>query len=484
MDNACALEGAVSQWADDRLAWPGLNCAREVREAYWAARASLRTEGRQASAQYIVQILAATDGILLESVLLEGLGGANIATALQRFAPMTASLLMGRSTSQATITPMEIECIRLVYGASQERIRTLWGLVNGFQSHLQGLTFAASYPVRFRLQTASLEGTSPTVYDGIARSISAVVQAAHAASREDQSASDLLLLAPWKHVGNNAATLADLGPWMAFMLKLGGGSGDVAKWIDHKLEAMQSVLLAPEKATVIEREFGQFITATLPDALAEALPAYLSGPEFAMRRDELEAIVAKRTQEPCPLPDTVKAMVELVLKVAGRLPRQLRAAMTKSAVDEEFLGHAVVSKDPAAFFAKDAFELCSKDDTQMWEEARHSHLLMFDPRSKRLVGMAMLYVQSIPGYAAAKQCLVIRAVNDGWPTQVRSGECAGRNEANRDRDCGGKSAGGGPVPAGIDSLQQSGRYREGAPEVAAEEARQAANATRRRFLLS
>lgn len=413
MDNARALVGAVSQWIDGRLVAPGPGCEQADRETYWAARASLRVVGRQAAASHIDEILAATDGILLESVLLDGLGGSDVATVLQGFAPLTASLLMGKGAAQVAPTPMALECIRLVYGASQERIESLWDQVSGFQDHLRGLSLADIYPVQLRLSTSSLAGASQAVYDGIARSLSALTQAARAASRADRSATDLLLAAPWKHMGNQAATLADLERWLAFLLKLGSASGDVAKWIDQKLDNMRAVLSAPETAAVIEREFSQFIAATLPDALADALPAYLGSTEFVMRQDELRALAAKRKLDPAQLPEAVRAMVELVLKVAGRLPAQLRAAMTKSEGGEEFRGHAVVSKDPAAFFAKDAFELCSKDDTQMWAELRHSHLLIFDPRRKRLVGMAMLYVQSIPGYADNGRCLVIRAVNVG-----------------------------------------------------------------------
>jgi hypothetical protein len=49
--------------------------------------------------------------------------------------------------------------------------------------------------------------------------------------------------------------------------------------------------------------------------------------------------------------------------------------------------HAFVSKWPAAFFAKQATGLCSGGNTTMWAEARHAHLVVFDPMTGQLAGM-------------------------------------------------------------------------------------------------
>ena len=100
-----------------------------------------------------------------------------------------------------------------------------------------------------------------------------------------------------------------------------------------------------------------------------------------------------------------------VLPVYAKWNARERAKFAKSGQDAETSLHAVVSKTPAAFFAKEAVGLCTRHDTQMWKEGRHSHLLVFDPVQKCLAGMAMLYVEVIPKVDPETPTLVIRALN-------------------------------------------------------------------------
>jgi hypothetical protein len=72
---------------------------------------------------------------------------------------------------------------------------------------------------------------------------------------------------------------------------------------------------------------------------------------------------------------------------------------------------AVVSQSPAAFFAKQAVGLCSAGNTEMWQEARNVHLLVFPSEGKKLAGMALLYFEAIPGVDHDKKTLVMRAIN-------------------------------------------------------------------------
>lgn len=74
-----------------------------------------------------------------------------------------------------------------------------------------------------------------------------------------------------------------------------------------------------------------------------------------------------------------------------------------------FCGHDL--KYPAAFFAKEAALLCTRSNVDMWLEERHSHLLVFDPEGKKLVGMAMLYIEPIPVLHRSRASLIIRAIN-------------------------------------------------------------------------
>jgi hypothetical protein len=73
--------------------------------------------------------------------------------------------------------------------------------------------------------------------------------------------------------------------------------------------------------------------------------------------------------------------------------------------------NAIVTKHPAAFFAKEAVKLCTAYNVAMWQEARHAHLVVFDPVHKSFQGMALLYREILPALHSSRPVLVIRAVN-------------------------------------------------------------------------
>jgi hypothetical protein len=72
---------------------------------------------------------------------------------------------------------------------------------------------------------------------------------------------------------------------------------------------------------------------------------------------------------------------------------------------------ASVSTAPAAFFARAAAHLCTSENVGMWKEERHAHLVVFDPTTGTLEGMAMLYLEQIPEVDRERQTLVMRAFN-------------------------------------------------------------------------
>lgn len=69
---------------------------------------------------------------------------------------------------------------------------------------------------------------------------------------------------------------------------------------------------------------------------------------------------------------------------------------------------ARASKAPAAFFAKHAYNLCTSNNTKMWEEKRHAHMLIFGRDGILIQGMAMLYKESITTINKEKQTLIMR----------------------------------------------------------------------------
>jgi hypothetical protein len=409
-DNADTLTRAVSDFVNTRLPAIMRDCPQAEREAYWLERNRLIANTRVASMPFLEPILARTEGVLLGSVLIEGLCGGSFEVALQKLGPLTNSLIVGGGPLEIECSSFSVECISLVYGASQTCIREHWRRVSGFETHISHLQLEASYPITLKLQAATYDGMRDTVRAAMSKTIDCLAEAVLCVQIQ-QSPFDLLTDLSWKHASNKAATLNEIWPWFAFLLKLGAASEDVKKWINVKLGTMHSLLAETGAASVVEREFSQFVRATLPDVLKVELPAFLSGAEFVSRRDELKVIINKQRIVESELPVAISTMVTFTLSIVTRLSAQFTRLLKTSSIENRFSGHAVVSKHPTAFFAKDAFELCSKNDTAMWEERRHSHLLIFDPKHNRLVGMAMLYIQPIPGFAKNKQCLVIRAIN-------------------------------------------------------------------------
>ncbi|MHB1273355.1 MAG: hypothetical protein ACYCZD_11425 [Rhodanobacter sp.] len=72
---------------------------------------------------------------------------------------------------------------------------------------------------------------------------------------------------------------------------------------------------------------------------------------------------------------------------------------------------ASVTTAPAAFFARAAAHLCTAENLGMWTEERHAHLVVFDPATGTLEGMAMLYLEVFPEVDPSRRTLVMRAFN-------------------------------------------------------------------------
>lgn len=47
----------------------------------------------------------------------------------------------------------------------------------------------------------------------------------------------------------------------------------------------------------------------------------------------------------------------------------------------------------------------------MWQESRHAHLVAFDPRQRRLAGMALMNFEVVPALQSKRKSLIIRAIN-------------------------------------------------------------------------
>ena len=121
-------------------------------------------------------------------------------------------------------------------------------------------------------------------------------------------------------------------------------------------------------------------------------------------KEESEAVllnsIAKgvSSEQPPSLVDVMQGFLALSVRKLRRGLSLIEKSLKKQGV-ERFTTtlKAVVSAEPAAFFARKTFDLCTSNDLDMWFEDRHGHMLIFYPDSPLIVGMAMLYVEEVNG---------------------------------------------------------------------------------------
>jgi hypothetical protein len=413
-DNVAALVDACWNHAQRLLGSMNLKWTDAERWAYFDKRQQEIAAAKVQAAMFIQQILDATDGTLLRSMLDVGLAGGDLTASLQLLKPAMVNLVQGNGPTSENLTPLDVDCISLVYGASPSTIHQHWHNVRGYEGHLSALSFDARYRVELRRQHFKLMLASPAHEKAFEENLHTLAAAAAMAREMDgkpllDAAQDL----SWKHRKNNAATPKELWQWFAFVLRLGATSETVRSWTDRKLEAMGAVLAQPDFAKARFEEFEQFIRVTLPDAVGPIAIALheLGGAEGLGRNLKPMRHADDPAAELAFLEAAITEMVTAVIKAYTRWVVSVKRQFERKKGDDILEATVVVSKHPAAFYARDAFELCSSDDTGMWSEQRHSHLLIFDEERQRLIGMAMLYIQPIPGFFRGQACLVVRALN-------------------------------------------------------------------------
>lgn len=412
-DNVMALVNACWDHANRTLGPIDREWSDVVRSEYFSSRTRIVDSAKQQAAKFIPEVLNATGGTLLKSMLNIGIAGGDFAASLQELKPAMAGLMQGAGPTSDHPSDLEADCISIVYGTSESTIRKHWRGVRGYEQHLLGLKLEPAYRVNLRQERFKLKLASPAhaqAFEGNLRTLTAT--AAMVKEMVGNSWTDKIRDLPRKQLQNNAATPRELWKWFAFVLHLGTRSEAVQAWIDYKLEAMSAVLVQPELAKAHFEEFEQFIRVTLPDAIGPAANATV---ESLGDPAETYPVRRRRANETVDLPtasgDATASAIAVVIAAYSRWIVSVKRQFDKQEENDILQAVAVVSKHPSAFFARDAFELCSSNDTDMWSEKRHSHLLIFDHGRQRLIGMAMVYFQSIPGFFGGETCVVVRAVN-------------------------------------------------------------------------
>ncbi|MBY0365356.1 hypothetical protein [Roseateles aquatilis] len=412
--NQRAVHGIVHTRIQRSLGtWPWQ--AEEVeKEAYREASRLLGAQMRTELLPALAKILKSTGGVILESLFEdEGDQPLDLERKLTCLTPLLAELVAGGGPSGTTLTAMQLDAIAVVYRSPQEFIRTKWHEVRGHESHLQGLVLRQSYEMAWRHARRRLRRDLDSV-------------GFHALRRAAQFSENFRdypnmftacqRLSP-KQLRQNAlgASLDTLALHLGSLLALAREDGTVSRWIREGFDELTAMEQGSLGAFQRVGELVDLFAVVLPDALDAHADAFIE------RLPENDAAHwASRLGPSVPELEGRALLRAVVSRTRAKLlPLHLAWARRQFKLYEQEedasrraqLMSGVVSKHPAAYFAKQAAGLCTAGNLRMWEEERHCHLVVFDPQMQRMVGMAMLYVQQIPELDSHRLSLVIRGIN-------------------------------------------------------------------------
>ena len=383
-----------------------------VRE-YWAQRRMLEEELCQRVIPALRHQLQATGGLLAKSLIRAAWRDAHsYAQELDIFNRDVAALLDGYGPDSADISELQADAISAVFGIDLQRDDARWTQVVGYERHVEPLG-SRLYSMRFAQQHVELKRSID--YKGLG----AFVAAIHYGQRfrdaigvDVNSAWHKLSPKPMRLAGT-AASMETLHRHLGVLL----GALPFAKCeaFAVEVEALGLETHEPAQRRQAVRRLIDWFDVQLGDALphaAEMLEAEIGEVESARLARRLVDEPASGGELESPLAVALTQTAARVREVYGRWLYRERGKFSGTAeFDDSREYRAVVSKHGAAYFAKVGADLCSADNVAMWREARHSHLLVFDVAGRRLVAMAMLYVQRISAIDAKLPTLIMRAVN-------------------------------------------------------------------------
>ncbi|WP_107309698.1 hypothetical protein [Burkholderia metallica] len=382
-------------------------------EAYHKARRQAESREREALKSFLPVMLNATHGVLLRS-LLETASQAetSMPALLSMFRPLIADTARGRGPAGPVLSDLEAEAIALTYGVATTSVQEYWPRVRVDDTPWHG--WYRDEPYLMRWQRNTFRVSRPLDHAGMA----ALTFAARFARRF--SAVDISVFDAAKHLrgsllGNRLADHHMLHRHLGVLLAAAAADDQVKEWVTRRLEAMSDL---DDESAVAHREIGDlhdFFRIVLPDALdagQEKFVSRLSATEAHDLSLRLDKRVSENEDSHAMLVDALARTRETVLQVYLRWSeREKRKFKTQRDAAHQSTLHAFVSKRPAAFFAKQATGLCSGGNTIMWDEARHAHLVIFDPMTGQLAGMALLYSEVVDGIDSTRPSLIIRAIN-------------------------------------------------------------------------
>ena len=362
-------------------------------------------------------LLQRTGGVLLNSLLKTAWSDPTELTAqLNLMAPLLDDLMAGRGPIHSTLSELEADAIALLYRTTVHTVTSTWPSVIGRERDLAHLTLRDHYAMGW--QRVQWQLTRPLDRRGLCALVSAseFAQSVKGCSDTDMTILCKPLLS--KRLSEPSADITTLVHHLGMLLAVAGGDMVVAEWRSRGFEDLTQIDEESLQAYQRIESLQTLFETSLPDALDAAQEEFARGfsdsgaAVLAARLDRNATRVTGadgRTQLSVALTSTRRK----VLAVYGKwIKRELAKFRREKSVERSIAQMvAVVTKHPAAFFAKETAKLCTRHNVQMWGEERHSHLVVFDPAGKCIVGMAMIYMEVLPQISPDRPSLVIRAMN-------------------------------------------------------------------------
>lgn len=393
----------------------------EADETTKATHRSLRDEVRRRERHALrltmPLLLQRTGGMVLGSLLQAAWRDpGKLAEQLNVMAPLLDDLLMGRGPASTTLSELEEDAIALVYRTTVHTVRSTWARVTGREEDLASLILRDQYPMNW--QRVQWQITRPLDRSGICALVSAAEFAGAIKACRTANLSTVCKPLLSKRLAEPSADVTTLVHHLGVLLAAADGDSVVAKWQCSGFEDLTQIDEESLHAYQCVESLHTLFETELPDALDAAHDGFIR--RFS---DEDAALLAARLDKEVSQVAGADGLTRLrlalintrmrVLAIYGKWVKRELAKFRREKQSNLAVVPvaAVATKHPAAFFAKETAKLCTRHNTEMWHEDRHSHLVVFDRAGKCIVGMALLYVEVLPQISRIRPSIVIRAIN-------------------------------------------------------------------------
>ncbi|WP_043798313.1 hypothetical protein [Azospira oryzae] len=412
--NLDSVRKVIDRRIDGKLGHFPFSSDESVREAYRRSSHQMHEEISDEIAPKLRTLLTESDGVLLLS-LLEHIESPLevVREKLAQLTPELAKLRTGGGPVGQTLSDLEADLIAVVYRTTSSTVRNHWPHVIGREGDIAGLSTRAPYSMNWNRTAQQLDGQLDP------RGLKAMQAALKFAKRFTARRADMREacrhLSP-KRLHDDAADIWSLALHLGVLIAIAAEDSNVREWLDQGAETIERMAEAGPLVRQQVESLHKLFDVQLGDALDILEARFIEGltePEAAVlvsRLDKQAAAGALSARDGLKI-GLLKARKK-VLAVFLHWTTQQKKRFDPIDVEgdcDQLL--AYVSKSPAAFFAKEAAGICTRANTAMWQERRNTHLLVFAPDQKRLVGMALLYFECVDTLDANRDTLIIRAIN-------------------------------------------------------------------------